>query len=188
MPPAFSINSGTLAAADQIVEQLGTGNLLERIQRDECGDRAPVDEVAFFVDDKHPVGVSIECDADVAPVFANRRLEVGHVLGFDRAGRVVRKISVEFEIEGYHRARQLFEDVRNGFARHAVTCIDGDLERLDLRAIDEREAMIGELVENIAMRNRTAAPPPSAEARRPRADRVSRRGRYRAKSLAPPSA
>ena len=48
---------------------------------------------------------------------------------FDRAGRMIRKRAVQLEIDRDHLARQMFEDVRHGLARHAVAGIDCDFER-----------------------------------------------------------
>ena len=56
--------------------------------------------------------------------------------------------SVEFEEERDDAAGQVFEDVRHGQAGHAVAGVDRDLERLDRVALDEAEAVLGEVVEH----------------------------------------
>ncbi len=65
------------------------------------------------------------------PSIQHGFLQVDHVVGFDRTGGMVGKRSVEFEEERRYRARQMAEDVRHGQARHAVACVDRDLERFD---------------------------------------------------------
>ena len=66
MPPARSHEFGHAAAADQVVEDLRAGMLLERVERDERGDGAAVDQVALLVDDEHAVGVAVERNAEIA--------------------------------------------------------------------------------------------------------------------------
>src|SRR5579875_1551258 len=58
--------------------------------------------------------------------------------------------AVQLEIERNYLARQIFEDVRNGFSGYAVPGIDGDLERFYFRDVrDERDAMARKVVENV---------------------------------------
>ncbi len=124
------------------------------LSADQRGDGVAVDEPALFVDDEHAIGIAVEGDAEVATMLSNLGLQVDHVLRFDRARRMVREASVELEVERHHLARQALEDVRYRLAGHPVAGVDGDLKRLDLRALDERQAVLREIVENVTMRDR----------------------------------
>ena len=105
---------------------------LSVLSADERRDRAAADEVAFFVDDEHAVGVAVERHAEVASVLRTAACRSTMFSGSIGLAGMVGKGAVEFEIERYHLARQMFEDVRYGFAGHAVACVDRDLERFDL--------------------------------------------------------
>jgi hypothetical protein len=51
------------------------------------------------------VGVAVESDAQIAMMFAHLRLQVDHVIGLDWTCRVVRKASIELEVERHEIAR-----------------------------------------------------------------------------------
>ena len=149
-PPAAAISSGNAAAADEIVQDLCAGVLFERGERHERGYRTAVDQAAFFIHEKHPVRVAVERDAEIAGALEYGGLQIDHVLGLDRACRMVRKAAVELEVQRNYFTRQVRKDVWDRFARHAVARVNGDSQRIDLRAVDERKAVFGEALENVA--------------------------------------
>ena len=117
-------------------------------------------------------------------MLAHGGLQIGHVLGLDRARRMVRKVAVEFEKQRNDFARQVFEDVRNRFAGHAVAGVDRDFERPDLRrSMNERQcsAKSSRMSAFVIVPGVRAAGRQVACAIR---SRICRQARYRARSLA----
>ena len=114
----------------------------------------PLNQTPGLIDDEHAIGIAVERHTEVAFTTHDCGLDVGHIFRLDRAGRVIWKIAVEFEVQWNDFTRQSFEDVGNGLAGHAVSSVDGDFERFDTRNVNERQAVFGESVEDVAVLDR----------------------------------
>ncbi len=86
------------------------------------------------------------------------RLQVAQVLRLDRVRLVVGEGAVELEVHRDHVERQPVEDDRHGVPAHPVARVDDDLQRADLRQVDEI-AQVGRIRgQGVALRDRAARP------------------------------
>jgi len=98
-PTVLADRFGNGARADEVVHNLGTGCLCPECLGDEGSDHITADQTCLLVEDEHAVSVTVESDAHVRSVLADRALQISDVFRFDRVRYVVREAAVELEVE-----------------------------------------------------------------------------------------
>ena len=127
----------------------GAGAPGEDAGRDQCGGETPGHRLGLLVDEEHPVGVTVEGEADVGLLAEHGRPEVLEVLDLDGVGGMVGEAAVELEVERHQPDRQAPEQRRHHLARHPVGGVDHDGQRLDVLRLDEGEHMGGEVLDHV---------------------------------------
>ena len=102
-----------------------------------------------FVDQEDPVGVAVECQADVCPRCEDPVPEVDQVRRLEGIGGVVRERPVEFGEQHLEFDGQGLEHGRNHEAAHAVRRVGHHPERAEHGRVDEGTDVPGELVEEL---------------------------------------
>ncbi len=130
--------------ADQVVQHGRAGVPLEHGGGDDRGGERAGEQLALVVDEEHPIGIAVEGEADVGTGGEHARLEIDLVLGLDGVGRMVRERAVELAVEDIELEGQTGEHGGSDEATHPVGGVGHDLERSELRHVDERVDVVDE--------------------------------------------
>ncbi len=110
----------------------------QRRCREQRRRRRAAEPAAGLVDDEHPVGVTVEGQAEVESTGDDPGAQVALVGGLQRVGRVVRERAVEFGVHDLELdAGETFEHGRHDEATHAVGGVGDHPHRADVGRIDE---------------------------------------------------
>ena len=140
--------------------RLHTGNFSKGNNRSDCRRR---DGLSEFVNNKAPIRIAVEGQADVGRVLNHGALQVNDVRGLKRVGLVVGKRSVELEVKRndldrqWGKSRGGFEDGGNRESPHAVTRVDHDAQRPNRAQVYERTQVRGVIAQHIAFVNLAGA-------------------------------
>src|SRR5262249_61105739 len=93
------------AAGADVVDDLRAGLFLEHAFGEEGGYEVARDELARVVDEEAPVGIAVECDAEVGALFERLADDELPVLGQERVRLVIRERAVGLEVaaDGFDR-------------------------------------------------------------------------------------
>src|SRR4051812_11699199 len=87
--------------------------------------------------------------------FANFLLDVSHVFWLNRAGRMMRKVTVKFKVERDELTGQALKDAWKNQAGHTIASIDDDFQGFDFADIYKRKNMVDIIINNIALSDLT---------------------------------
>ena len=148
-PPCSRITSGTARERMRFVHDGLARMTIQNPGGDDRGRGGATHGLTGVVDEKHAIGVAVECEPDIGAEVEHRALEVFDVLGLDRIRGMIRKRAVELTEEHRERERQPFEHFRDDEPAHAVRGVGDDHERPQCFGIDERPHVIAEGLEEV---------------------------------------
>ena len=134
-----------------VVDDRGARLALQHQLCDQRGDEVAGYELARVIDEEAAIPVAVERDAEVGPGLAHAVDDELAALGQQRVRLVVREAAVRLEVTALDDDRQAIEDRRDHVAAHAVGGVDDHVQRRDRGRVDDREAAVGELAEDLAL-------------------------------------
>ena len=75
------------------------GCAVEHARGDHGGEHVAANEIPFFVDEEDPIGVAVECGAEVVPVLDHGAPQHFRVFRFNGIRGMVRERTIRLEIE-----------------------------------------------------------------------------------------
>src|SRR5687768_2876786 len=140
--PAFALDEfGERLRADSAVQYGRPRLLLQHVLRYKGGRQVARDGRALLVDNEAPVGVAVEGYPEISTLCDHALLVLPDVLGFDGIRWMVGEGAVEFEVHRYVLEREVLEDGWDHLARHTVSRVDHDLQRLQALRLYKAQAM-----------------------------------------------
>ena len=104
----------------------------------------------MLVDDEAAVGITVERQTDIGTGGCDVALKIDQVRRFQRIGFVVRKCSVEFEIQGQQsHAGDCADNRGRGVSGHAVARVDGHPQGAQSADVDQRPKKIRIIREHV---------------------------------------
>ena len=111
---------------------------------------------AELVHQEHPIGITVERQADVCTGLEDARPQVGDVVRIDRVGRMVGEGAIELRVHDLQVHGEALEHRRNHQATHAIGGVGHDFQGPQVGRVDEGVHVCGEIGEHVALGHRSA--------------------------------